>query len=116
METSEAWIKKNCCLSSIQEVDEIRNFSLLWNYFEAEVCGKNGSYGKVAEYIQRFSETQFNEDQKEILEAVFKYFKNRYSLDSSGKNELFETLGLKKSSIKELRSDLEVGDSSVQKS
>lgn len=115
MESSDAWIKRKCFLKSLQEIEEIRNFSLLWNYFETEICEKNGKYEKVAQYVEQFAEMQFNKDQEEIIEVAFKYFKGRYEFDNQGGNELFETLGLPENLLQLLREELKESNASVHK-
>ncbi|GJL66638.1 MAG: hypothetical protein NPIRA05_16090 [Nitrospirales bacterium] len=96
------------------EIDEIRNFSLLWNYFEAEACEKKGKYDSINQYVKRFQATDFNEEQEGVIKDVFEYFKGRYEQNSHGENKLFETLGLGDCLLRELRSELNVANGSVQ--
>lgn len=72
------------------EIENIKNFALLWNLFEAKCCRKNANPGSINAFIDRKIETiDF-----EKLSVAFAYFKDRYqnsgrfnALNLSGENK-----------------------------
>lgn len=66
-------------------LSEIKDFSLIWNVFEGQVCNNNFS---IAEVEQRIAERDFT---AESFAPHLQYFQNRYTKDGET-NERFEFL------------------------
>jgi len=66
------------------DIDEIRDFALLWNLFEALCCNKNANMSKINSIIdskiELFDEIKYQD--------IFDYFYNRYKNDSRKFNAL----------------------------
>lgn len=80
------WINKRFGLS-LREKDlkSVRDFSLIWNIFEATVCETNFSIARVEQALEnrKFDQAEF--------EPVLAYFKNRY-VTNNAVNQRFQQL------------------------
>lgn len=74
------WLQNNRYYSELDE-DKLKSvfyFSLIWNVYEKEMCGKYGGIGKHPKKHARNLADKIDEN---ILMEVFNYFKNRYVLN-----------------------------------
>lgn len=109
------WLKNNRYYYQIDEtkLNSIFYFSLIWNIYEKELCGKEGS---IRVHPKQHSAQYAEKINQELLSQVFDYFHNRYVLNGirtekyesfefkseNIKKEVFEYLTLNKPTVKQM--------------
>jgi hypothetical protein len=81
------------------DIESVRNFSLLWNLFEGLVCNKSASVGALenaVSYLQKRNRLKIDD-----YEKFLKYFSNRY-MENGEINHRFGKLNLRGSDKAEL--------------
>ncbi|MBE0670630.1 MAG: hypothetical protein IH588_08590 [Anaerolineales bacterium] len=75
-----------------EDIENVRNFSLLWNLFERLVCHRNASIPALVDAISRLQ----RQDKLRIddYEIFLKYFANRY-IEGDKPNHRFRMLNLR---------------------
>lgn len=86
------WINEKIINESAQginpsDIDEIRDFALLWNLFESLCCNKRANMNKINSLI----DTKIDFFEEQDFREVFEYFYHRYK----GNNSKFQALNLK---------------------
>ena len=74
------------------DIDSVRNFSLLWNLFEGLVCNKNASANALKNAISDLQNR--NKLKIEDYDKFLKYFTNRY-IENGEINHRFNRLNLR---------------------
>lgn len=107
LESTEYILKELIYCSSINDIEEIMNFALLWNMFEGRIFGKyikksgiDEKTPKIAKYIK-----------EEVIDDAFSYFKNRYVEEEEGKykfKHLYLDRTLNKTAIETIYETLKV--------
>lgn len=79
------------------ELEDAKNFAIIWNIFEYKCCGNNARIGKHPEYLSGKLLSLITEDE---LEAYWQYFKKRYVNDENNRtNEKFDSSLFKNTSF-----------------
>lgn len=63
-------------------MDSILSFSLIWNLFEARICDKFASVGRIREKVDKADRE--GTLQRDIYERYLNYFRDRYRPDGVG--------------------------------
>ena len=82
------------------DIDEIRDFALLWNLFESIFCNRNANLPKIFQVVDNC----VNHLVEEKYDTIFQYFYNRYKNDSD-KLEALRLKGDAKSIVEHVLND-----------
>lgn len=114
MSVTEDWIKRKCEIEDLTEIGEIRNFSILWNYFEAEKFNKNGSFSEIDNYLNKINEVDFNNEECRLIKSAFDYFRTRYNTVTNGYNEEINRLNFKKKELIKFRQAFNIDGTKIR--
>lgn len=92
------WLEQNRFYYQVDEtqLQSIFYFSLVWNIYEKELCGKNG---KIGDHPKDHSQKYPEKIDQNILKGAFDYFKHRYVSDGQPTKH-FNTFEFKSEQIK----------------
>lgn len=92
------WLEKNRYYDGLDEskLKSIFYFSLIWNLYEKELCGKHGGIGT---HPKKHARNLAEKMDQNILANIFDYFKNRYVINEQP-TENFKTFEFKSEPIK----------------
>lgn len=76
------WVSRYFPYLDHDQIDSILSFSLIWNLFEARICGKFASVRRIRDEVDRADKS--GRLQRDIYEQYLNYFKNRYGPDGAG--------------------------------
>jgi plasmid replication initiation protein len=82
-----------------EDIENVRNFSILWNLFEGLVCNRNASANALKNAVSNLQK----QDKLKIedYDKFLKYFANRY-IENGETNDRFSKLNLRRSDKPEL--------------
>ncbi|MDT3776417.1 hypothetical protein PJI16_02445 [Nitrospira sp. MA-1] len=95
MNDSEAWILKFSDCESICDLDEIRNFSIIWNYFESTSFDKNFKTKNIQAFCSKTARYSFSDQETTCIRDVYALFSSRYEFEKGNYDELRHDIGLK---------------------
>lgn len=100
MNDSEAWILKISGCSSICELNEIRNFSIIWSYFESTSFDKDFKIAKIQAFCRKVACYKFSHEEAACIRGVYDLFSSRYEFEKGKYDELTHHLGLNEKDLK----------------
>lgn len=77
---------------ALTEIENVKNFALLWNLFERYFCNKFATLNKIQTNIKQLNKYNYSFPEN-IYNECYAYYKTRYLTDEKT-NELFENLFL----------------------